>query len=243
MITASHGSRAGLSHLYENRLLEDATAVMVRNGVACAVVCDGASCCRCARPIANRLSKTISHFLTKNFQECVNMPAKTLRKKIFHLIRRDQMNLQSSLRCRMEDLGCTLLAAAMDESTGRYMAIQLGDGIIIGHSNEGRLLRLTTPDQGEHRSTYLTCCGNETLMNHLQIVTGTDMRALLCSSDGLEGNLYSNNRKMPFVSSDFVQLLKRLREEPGIVHELLDKIDSSTDTKPLDDFSLAVVAA
>ncbi len=241
MITVSHGARQGLSHDYDHRVLEDATAALIQDGVASITVCDGASCAKHARPIANQLSKTISRYLARHFDECVQMSPVKLRKKIYGLIRREMNWLKSSLRCEMRDLGSTLLAAAMNAETGQFLAIQLGDGIIIGQNKNGGFVRITCPEQGEDHATYLTSCEDRALREHLQVISGTGLNAMLCSSDGLEGILYSAHS--PGVSGDFVQVLQRLSQDPGIVHTLLDKIAASNDKRPLDDFSLAVLAA
>lgn len=240
MLAASHGSRQGLAHIYDHHMLEDFSHTSIHDSVGSAVICDGASCCSKAAPIANALSKTIAHWLVKHFEEAVQSSPEALRRRICRLIRKEQYRLQSVLRCSIEDLGCTLVAAAIESGSGRYVAIQLGDGIIIGRDQSGALLRVTQPDQGqEDRATYLTCCDNETVFSHLQIVTGTSMAGLLCTSDGLEGLLYAANA--PAVSTDCAKILQ-CPSEPWIVSTLLNNIEAS-DYVPLDDYSIAVVMA
>ncbi|MBQ2955084.1 MAG: protein phosphatase 2C domain-containing protein [Clostridia bacterium] len=236
----------GVAHwLRRNAPCEDACFVMMNedNTVCSAAVCDGASCCALGGPTANWLSQTVGTYMSHHFRRLYYEDDRTVRRELLGLIRNVQTAVGQMYRGSLNECGCTLVAAAMDSLNGHWMAVQLGDGVVIGRSRDGSLRQVTYSDKGQSaHATWLTIHSDRRIEEHLQIVrgdaSGTDaIDAIFCTSDGLEGLFYAQNGE---VAQDVSVVLNLMANDPDAGKTVIRALDGSQ-FHPDDDVSFAAM--
>ena len=114
---------------------------------------------------------------------------KTFREKLLLLAKKKAVPFQS--------FASTLLAAAVDLKTGRFLLIHLGDGSAVGIPNLGEPVIISAPDRGlTSCHTWLTT--SDCAVFHLRISFGTleNQKRLLLLSDGAA--CFCRNRDIPW---------------------------------------------
>lgn len=89
----------------------------------------------------------------------------------------------------------TIVLLAVDSTSGKYMIVHLGDGIIIGVTKDDNSLKtLSLPENGiTSRSTWLTT--SESALSHLRISFGSveHYRRFIIASDGADSFFHGSN--------------------------------------------------
>jgi len=219
----------GVVHwLHNDAPCEDACFVMMNeNDTVCtAVVCDGASCCKLGGPMANRLSESVGKHINNHFKRLYYEEDRKIRRELLGLIRSVQAAVGQAYGYPTSECGCTLVAVAMDSLNGNWMAIQLGDGVVIGRSRDGSLRQVTRSDKGQsEHATWLTIHSDRRIEEHLQIVRGDavgGMDAFFCTSDGLEGLFYALNGEVAYNVSALFDLMPHDQDAGQAVIRALD---------------------
>lgn len=232
----------GVAHWYNRRQpCEDASMVRSLGGVSVAAICDGASCCIMARETAQALCRAVTLLVLTRMRSLMRMTNEEIRQMILRCIREVQRGVMAQYGCTLMDCGCTLSLAAADSVRGTYLAVQLGDGAVIGQrAGDGALFQLTRPDKGQSaHATWLTVHTDREIMQHLQIARGSGLDGFFCTSDGLEGIFYAADGD---VAPELSGVLHALRRDSDAGRRLIENIARSP-AQPDDDVSFAAMAA
>ena len=231
----------GVAHWLNHRSpCEDAGMVRRAAGVCVAAICDGASCCRAGRQTAEALCSDVTLLVLRQLRAMMRMDAGEIRRRVLQCIRQAQHRVAASCGCALWDCGCTLSLVAVDTRRGTYLAIQLGDGGIVGQrATTGELRLLCRPDKGQSaHATWLTVHPDADILEHLQIRRGAGLDAFFLMSDGLEGVFYAANGE---VAGELAGVLDALRITPDAGKRLIQAIALSP-YQPEDDVSFAAMA-
>lgn len=173
----------GSRHRAEGRPCEDHGAAAVRGDVTAAVLCDGAGTKSGGAEAARVTAGLLAEVLCGRFEELYHSDSGTARLTVARLVTDALLAESRSAGIRKEELGCTILAAAMD-SRGRAVCFHLGDGIIL-QRDRGAYSVVTGPSRGKvPGSTYLTM--NCDLWQHLRYCRwqSGSLERLLLMTDG-----------------------------------------------------------
>ncbi len=101
-------------------------------------------------------------------------------------IRKRLSRLSSQLGCGVSQCASTLVAIAVEATTGRYLILHLGDGAVIGIGQDDSAAMLSEPENGlTAQQTWLTTSPNA--VGHFRVEYGTlnQIRRILLLSDGV----------------------------------------------------------
>lgn len=129
------------------------------------VLCDGAGSCTHGAEAAQLVSAVMADYLAENFRRAMTEPEEVIRREATLAVAQAVSQKAAALACGEEALGCTILAAAMDEN-GRFCFFHLGDGCILGRLDEDcDWMCFSYPQRGLNGGTYLT--GKTPIFEHL----------------------------------------------------------------------------
>lgn len=130
------------------------------------VLCDGASQCLYGTEAAQAIASATADYLAMNFPRAMFEPEDVIRRELTLTVMKIVSHKAAELGCGKEDLGCTILAAAMDE-LGRFCFFHLGDGLSIGKFDEDcEWMIFSYPQRDLGGGTFLT--GKAPIFPHLQ---------------------------------------------------------------------------
>lgn len=103
-----------------------------------------------------------------------------------------------------KDVGSTLLGVAVNQNTGQYLLIHLGDGIIIGRSRDNVRV-MSYPMNGRADQTFLTI--SENVVDYMRVFRGNvgDLDQIFLCSDGVYDYPVSNT----FVTNDIWNITEK----------------------------------
>ncbi len=150
----SCGQIAGRSHLQSNAPCQDYVAARAQRDVACIALADGAGSRSHSEHGARVVVKATTRLLMDPFEEIWALagtnPSQVTAEVLDHCL--TALQRQASERnCTVSALASTLLSVA--HSKGRFLAGHVGDGCIIHLQDDGQIVVLSHPDNGEYANT------------------------------------------------------------------------------------------
>ena len=130
--------RPGAAHRREGKQCEDNVHNWsdLREGATCVALSDGAGSCRNAAVGSETVVKVSSELLARRFSQIYDMEEDEVKR---YVISETIAPLQERAELDGQDLesySATLLLAAM-HSDGRYLVFHVGDGVVVGYTDEG----------------------------------------------------------------------------------------------------------
>lgn len=238
----------GTSHVRSGEPLQD-TAHGWKGGFNDAlfvgVVSDGAGSARFGKAGSSLACRS---FLTEARAHIVSLgtlPTDDQLRFIVDVARDRIFSIATRRGLKMRDFACTLVAVIADAN--QAVTVHIGDGAIVGRSDEGSLQTLSMPDHGEYASTtyFLTDESVEgsslRISRHLRSYT-----SLALMSDGLERLALSMRDSTPF-EPFFDGIFTPVRDSKSVGFDgaLSAKLRQYLDTDPVnartdDDKSLVI---
>lgn len=151
--------------------------------ISCIALSDGASSNKYGSIGAKVAAMTTSRFIGENFDYCFELDNTRLKHYLLSEIMKKINHTAKDNDSDIKEFGATLLCFAYDESDGRYISIQIGDGIISVTDNNGTYL--SKPMNGiTKRFTVLFT--NYGVVNYSRIETGinSSIKNAILMSDG-----------------------------------------------------------
>ena len=182
-------SVAGVSHIKTGLPCQDAHAYrLLPNGLLVAAVADGAGSASCSEigaqiAVAVGVETLAGAFAGISFDEGTSGRGSLMREAM--QAARTAVEAEANRRdVSARELATTLLLMAA--SSTEIIAVQVGDGAIVGLDAAGKIFAVTTPPEAEYANstTFLTSPDALDTMQEAQI--SRSMRALALFTDGLQ---------------------------------------------------------
>lgn len=173
-LSAAWHQTTGENHRRRNETLQDVVLISQENGLSIFGLADGQSgrshSAEGGRCVLNRIADCIKAHGLREFARCSYQDE--LKYVLMRNIRRALADLKDELGLSdVRELSSTLMMIAVDEKTGEYMTIHLGDGAIIGARSDGSIRIVSEPENGmTSQYTYLST--SDDAMMHLRIAFG-----------------------------------------------------------------------
>lgn len=231
-VSARCFSRTGHRHRLEGIDCQDAHLMLETEEFGFYGLADGQSGQRYCRIGAEAVLKFTWQFIEqRTLQALLRHPyTDELQYELIRTIRACLAGLSRKYNAVPAEFASTLVAVALDRSTGEYLTIHLGDGAILGVSRDKGTVLLSAPENGITRQyTWLT--SSRDAMRHLRLqrnsAAGLDRLVLLTDGATLfcRGGLVSHRG----------DLLFRTPDNPSDIEQALCSSD------PQDDASCLVV--
>lgn len=183
-------SQSGTYHIRSGADNEDRIAIRSGGGLTTAVLCDGAGSFGAGACAAALISEMLASFLHTQFELLYGADGEESRMLLLERIERTLRAHARWTDTPVQELACTILAAAVHED-GRCLCLHLGDGIILQKNRcEARTSVVSCPMTGlVPHSTYLTM--NCDLRSYLRMYRwqSRELESLLLLSDGAAEHL------------------------------------------------------
>lgn len=202
-------SRTGHRHRLEGIGCQDAHLLLETEDFGFYGLADGQSGQRYCRIGAEAVLKATWQFIQqRTLQTLLHHPyTDEIQYELIRTIRSCLAGLSRQYNAMPAEFASTLVAVALDKSTGEYLTIHLGDGAILGASRDRGTVLLSAPENGITRQyTWLT--SSRDAMRHLRLrrdsAAGLDRLVLL--TDGAtqfcRGGLVSRRADLLFRTPD-----------------------------------------
>lgn len=230
----------GRGHLRRGLPCQDRVCAVTRNGVAAAVLADGAG----SRPLSQEGAEVVveraCRLLCEDFDRLMGSASPVeLRRAVLLPVREALSRRAEALGVEASALACTLLAVAVrgDE----YLLIHTGDGV-IAYQKEGRVLLASAPRNGEfaNATTFVT---SPRALRDTRVLRGRQegLEGFLLMSDGCGTSLYQHRTgRLAPLAGRLLQRAELLDRE--IAQEQLNAVvEYAIAPRTLDDCSLALL--
>lgn len=229
---AASNRKTGAEHLRRGEGCQDAMLITHEGSLHVYGLADGQSGKTHSAEGGLRILHTVAACLTahglREFTHCAHEDE--MKYVIMRHIRRALSGMANELQLPdVKELSSTLVMIAVDDRTGEYMTLHLGDGAVIGARHDGSMRFISEPENGvTGRYTYLTTSGDAML--HLRISFGQAdaYSRIIMLTDGASGFCRGKN-----VSPRARQLIRSAGREA-----LAAALDGET---PADDASIIVI--
>lgn len=179
-----HDKKRGNRNAAKHLQCQDQTASSCEGRYAAIALADGSGNNDYAAKGAGKIVEKISKFIVSHFDELYEMDETQIKFNIIINIKKELYRLCEKYQISLKQLQSTVLAAAMDQRTGKYILCHLGDGVIGGKNGEGYVV-LSYPENGvNHRYTRTIC--SEDVMDVMRIQRGqnAELTQICLLSDG-----------------------------------------------------------
>lgn len=235
----------GRSHASSGMPCQDYVAARSQNGFACVALADGAGSKKHSEHGSRTVVKAVTRLLLDRFDELWTMaetnPSQTTNEILQHCLQ--ALERQAiGLRCDMAELASTLLFVA--HSKGRYLAGHLGDGCILHQQEDGQIMVLSHPENGEFANTTFFVT-DSTAPSRLRLYRGQcgQGAGFVLLSDGTAESLYRRLDKTPATAAVRQILSWSRTKEPAQMREVLsDNLEHAFARKTTDDCSIGVLS-
>ena len=230
----------GRLHNMERKGCEDHVSEHRLGHIRCMCLCDGAGSYKHVAVGARVMSRKMAEWLCCYFRDFMILPNDEIIIAYAAAEMKIILKELRELTGVTEDptaFASTMLCAAMDERSGKYIIITLGDGMAAVDHGDGFAM-ITEPHDSFNRATYLTVSPIEDLWDNIKVVRGVCKSMALCS-DGAEGFLYERDCDK---ITRFLPTLAKAASE-GDPRNIGDEIACCVENsfRPFDDFSLAML--
>lgn len=247
---AAAASVIGVQHEKAGGHCEDAWHIARRfvagadQEIVATCVCDGAGSVSKGGVGASLVSRLIADWLVDNFVKVIAMSKEDASYEVIAAAKRLLRRLASKSRVPLREFACTMVATAVAQD-GRWVAVHLGDGAIIGQFGES-LTTICLPKKGEfaNETFFIT---DEDAATNLDIRTSTEVASgnlptgFALFSDGVESSLV-NRRSMeiaPALTTMIGWLIENSEEE--VTKAIAQNLELVFRQKTGDDCTLALV--
>lgn len=213
--------------------------------VVATCVCDGAGSATKGWLGAMLISKFVSSWLVTNFVRMQGMSKDEIGREVVAGATRTLRRRAAKERIKLREFACTLVAVAVAQD-GRWVAMHLGDGGIVGQFKSD-LKPLSLPKKGEfaNETFFVT---DDDAVTRIDILAYFDFDVLTCPSgfalfsDGVEASLV--NRHSMQVASGLEKMLRWLIEYPekDVAEAIEANLKAVFREKTGDDCTLALLA-
>lgn len=180
------GKRTGVCHLKNGMKCQDQIISKKRGIYQCIVLADGAGNqdinILCVKEVINQTADNILHIISN--PTILNSG----KQNIVRSIMRENVHIISKYmelyHLPANDLASTLAGVAINTETGEYLMVHLGDGIIIGKS-DNKVKAYSYPVNGDSNETFLTISSN--IIDNTKVLRGFlgEFKKIVICSDGL----------------------------------------------------------
>jgi Protein phosphatase 2C len=191
-------SVVGQTHLKQDKQNEDAYCLASRlDGSLVLAVADGAGSASCGAEGAERATTFALEFLSKIELPITEESWQVLMQGTLQHVHNALETHATTQQKEARDFACTLLVSVLTPS--RVVALQIGDGAIIGMSDE-KIIRLTRATHGEYASETVFVTSQDYLEHCSCIIVPSETLAgLALLTDGLEPVAMNLQTGEPFV--------------------------------------------
>ena len=195
----SCGQIAGRSHLQSNAPCQDYVVARAQRDVACVALADGAGSRSHSEHGARVVVRATTRLLMDQFEEIWALagtnPSQAAAELLDHCLTALQRRA-SERNCAVSALASTLLFVA--HSKGRFLAGHVGDGCIIHLQDDGQIVVLSHPDNGEYANTTFFVT-DATAHDRFRLYRGhcAQGSGFVIMSDGTAESLYRRLDKTP----------------------------------------------
>lgn len=234
----------GRSHLHSDLPCQDYVAARAQRDFACVALADGAGSKTHSEHGARAVVKATMRVLSNRFDELWTLAEKRPGDASGELLQCCLGALErqaKELQCQMSDLASTLLFVA--HSKGRYLAGHLGDGCIFHQQEDGQIVVLSHPENGEYANTTFFVT-DVSAQSRLRLYRGNCAMGsgFAVISDGTAESLYRRSDKSP--ASGVRQILNwnRAMKAFEMRQVLSGNLERSFAVKSADDCSIGVLS-
>jgi len=229
---------AGEGHISQGKPCEDAVRTGVRNGVAIAVLSDGAGSCEHAAEGAQIVTDTAFALIAEQFDSLYDMTEQECAEVLLTAVREALAETAERMGYDDKSLSATMLCTALAED-GRYFYFHVGDGVIAGCTPEGECCVLShyVHDIAPNFTTFVTLPDAE-----YQWGKGRNSyRAFFLMSDGPEAFLLMDDGRLTS-RGDSALYLSFFFDEEMLEQELQMLTELLKEWNMYDDASYALLA-
>ena len=138
----------GMEHEHSNTPCGDHVTTFQWGSVMAEVCAHGADGSRMGGVEAQRLSGVMAQFIAMYFRQLREMSAEQVSGELLRVIRSVQKDVAQETGADQAELGCMVVAAAMDRRNHEYFGVNLGDGILLAREyNRGLICTILPPEK------------------------------------------------------------------------------------------------
>jgi serine/threonine protein phosphatase PrpC len=184
----------GTGHIKTNLPCQDKIFSQYSSGVNCIALADGAGSCKHSDIGAEIITKNVSNYLCKNFDDIISLSENKIIDLISKFLDETLIIKSKELKIDKNELSATLLFVCVKND--QFLTGHVGDGM-IGFKKESKIEVLSYPLTGEFtNATVFTT--SENLPEYLRIVKGktNNIDGFFLMSDGSMESLYDKEKNM-----------------------------------------------
>lgn len=235
--------KQGGIHTFEGTPCQDNVYAMRAGSTQAVTLCDGAGSLDGALAASSVFSKAFCEWALTHSDALFTLPEARIRLLAADLIETTLDRLCSEQSGDRQSFGCTVLLCLSNLRSGNAFVLQLGDGLVVEVLPRGKARPLSVPSIGtEHRSTFLTTCSRETILNRMQVFRRRGGASYFLMSDGAEGAFYRMENSSPVLTDVFGCMLTECLFRPSSFLRDMDHL-LKNHIHPTDDFSLALLCS
>lgn len=232
----------GRSHVHSGAPCQDYVAARAQRDFACVALADGAGSKAHSEYGARAVVKAVTRVLADRFEELWSLPAYQATEIVLQHCLQALERETFRQRCSLSDLASTLLFVA--HSKGRYLAGHLGDGCIIHQQEDGQIVVLSHPENGEYANTtfFVTDASAHSRLRLYRDECGQGA-GFVVMSDGTAESLYRRSDRAP-ASNAIRQILSWSRTATASeMRDVLSRnLEHSFAARTTDDCSIGVLS-
>lgn len=186
IVLTEHGQQTGLSHIQNHQPSQDVVLNYTNSTVSILGLADGQSSKKMSAVGGQVVLEHVAAFIDRVGMDSI-MSYRYKDELVYDIMRVIRECLQEKAETSnidIDDLSSTLVLIAIDKTSGRFVTMHLGDGIILGVHNES-IICISLPDNGV-TSQYTWLTTSQGALNHLRINYGdiADYDRIILVSDG-----------------------------------------------------------
>ncbi|MDY0749107.1 PP2C family serine/threonine-protein phosphatase [Paucibacter sp. R3-3] len=235
----------GRSHIAAQIPCQDAVGFVRKRDMAAVAVADGAGSRAQSQFGAEAVVRAALRMLTGDFDELYELCARdpeAARAFIHEKLMRALKRQANRLECGLDALASTLLCVAHKGDS--YVAVHLGDGVIVRVENDGVAHILSHPDNGEYaNTTYFVT--DSTAQSKIRLYHGTEpprLAGFALMSDGCAESLYDKRAGTPGAAVSKLLGWTRDKRRSVIASILADNMAQNFTKRSADDCALALLS-
>lgn len=186
IVLTEHGQQTGLSHIQNHQPNQDVVLNYTNSTVSILGLADGQGSKKMSAVGGQVVLEHVAAFIDRVGMDSI-MSYRYKDELVYDIMRVIRECLQEKAETSnidIDDLSSTLVLIAIDKTSGRFVTMHLGDGIILGVRNES-IIFISSPDNGV-TSQYTWLTTSQGALNHLRINYGdvADYDRIILVSDG-----------------------------------------------------------
>lgn len=179
-------TKIGIRHIDKGLKCQDYTEMKRKNGKVSISLVDGRGDTDINACAVKRIADLLNEFMIQFFEEILIENEKTVAYNLMLQVEREIKKMTEEYSADKKEMASTLIAFCIDEISGKYCAVHLGDGVIALKDNSDTVELLSTPMNGiSSNQTFLTTF--EYGMKYVNVYKGNidEIKGVLLASDGI----------------------------------------------------------